>query len=908
MSPSSLPSDRFYPLDAEFIIRALLLAYKDPEHFAFFGVPGVGRFMPQKTDPFRTERYGKTLETPLGLAAGPHTQLAQNIISGYLTGARYFELKTVQENDTLSLTKPCIHARHEGFNVEFSQELTLKQSLAEYQKAYIFLHIIQQMIGHEACENGPGFLFNMSAGYTLDGIKSPTMTAFFQGMANATDTIHTYRENLSRYYPPLATMAIDPCVSDSVTLSTMHGCPPEEIGRIARYFMEDLGLHTTIKLNPTLLGAQNVRTILGNLGYTHTIPDSAFEHDMQFDDAVALIRELQTVSQKTGKEFHVKLSNTLQVLNNGLFAPEETSMYMSGRPLYPVAMALASRIQQEFNGSLDISYCGGLDAYNSAQALAAGLAPLTYCTDLLRPGGYTRLLSSLDAIQTAMQNSQTTSLAEFAPQQTRLQRLQEEAAQAAKPGNRYNQKNFIKTRSIKRVLPVFDCAVAPCHYICPTMQNQPEYLDFFSHNNDHNARKSLLASNALHHTQAEFCDNICRHSCEKACSRSLMERPVNIHDIRFFVQSIPPIYPFHYPHTEVWVAGAGFSGLMTAAMLFFAGLRVILLETDWEARKAAAGPLGAAMQKDMDALTHQGMLVTDDLSLVQQAKPYAHIFLSAEAPEGIQQYLERSPDACIYGNTPSAGPASFANSLFEAQMVVAGILTNSNIPLRDYSMPTRDPIKTLYKRLKTRPDARETAEPIRSLADARKESTRCLGCDLACANCVQVCPNRALIPMPRLAVPVPLYRVFPDAHPQQEGQMECHEAVQIIRMGDVCNECGNCAQVCPSSGLPYKDKASVYFQSESFSSADKGFFFTKAACMAYKDGEYTAMLSKAKGSDLIYVADENISAAFESSTLALVSCTVHNTREDSILLEKAALMLMVYGLTRPLQEILLGRE
>ena len=38
-------------------------------------------------------------EAPFGPAAGPHTQLAQNIIAAYAAGARFFELKTVQVMD-----------------------------------------------------------------------------------------------------------------------------------------------------------------------------------------------------------------------------------------------------------------------------------------------------------------------------------------------------------------------------------------------------------------------------------------------------------------------------------------------------------------------------------------------------------------------------------------------------------------------------------------------------------------------------------------------------------------------------------------------------------------------------------------------------------------------------------------
>ncbi len=55
----------------------------------------------------------------------------------------------------------------------------------------------------------------------------------------------------------------------------MHGCPPDEIERIARYLIEERGLHTIVKLNPTLLGREAVMRILhDDLGFREIdIPD-----------------------------------------------------------------------------------------------------------------------------------------------------------------------------------------------------------------------------------------------------------------------------------------------------------------------------------------------------------------------------------------------------------------------------------------------------------------------------------------------------------------------------------------------------------------------------------------------------------------------------------------------------------
>src|SRR5436190_22930238 len=64
-----------------------------------------------------------TAATPLGPAAGPQSQLAQNIVLSFLGGARIFELKTVQINDELKIPRPCIDMQTVGYNVEWSQEL-----------------------------------------------------------------------------------------------------------------------------------------------------------------------------------------------------------------------------------------------------------------------------------------------------------------------------------------------------------------------------------------------------------------------------------------------------------------------------------------------------------------------------------------------------------------------------------------------------------------------------------------------------------------------------------------------------------------------------------------------------------------------------------------------------------------
>ena len=100
-----------------------------------------------QADPNRTYTiFDRPLEMPFGPAAGPNTQLAQNIVASYVAGSRFFELKTVQVMDGEELSKcvnkPCIVAQDECYNCEWSTELEVPQAFAESVKAWFACHLI----------------------------------------------------------------------------------------------------------------------------------------------------------------------------------------------------------------------------------------------------------------------------------------------------------------------------------------------------------------------------------------------------------------------------------------------------------------------------------------------------------------------------------------------------------------------------------------------------------------------------------------------------------------------------------------------------------------------------------------------------------------------------------------------
>ena len=575
---------------------------------SIFGIHRSLFYQPRSDSPYATEMFGSYLATPIGPAAGPHTQLAQNIICAWLSGGRFIELKTVQIMDELEIPRPCIDMEDEGYNVEWSQELKLDQSLNEYIKAWALIHILPRLLGFEG-EVPFGTIFNMSIGYDLEGIKSPPMTRFMDRLDDASAKIDEIKMTLQRQFPQFADIKIPPRLTNSVTLSTMHGCPPDEIERIARYLLEERGLNTLVKLNPTLLGKEAVMRILhDDLEFTEIqIPDAVFAHDLQYDRAVELIKTLKRTAAKRGLYFGVKLSNTLAVANNKKTLPDE-EMYMSGRALYPITINLFYKLAHQFDGDLNVSYSGGADALNVTTILAAGARPVTTASDLLKPGGYSRLLQYLENLEGEMRARGVSSLDELA--RDRLTNLERAAADALKDRRYKKSYHPYGLPKVESGLELFDCIAAPCVEQCAVRQDVPEYAWLIAQREYDRALAVILAHNPL----PGVTGYICTHLCQTRCTRNNYDEPVAIRALKRFAAThgevtIPSIKKSNY---KVAVIGSGPSGLAAASLLALNGVLV----TIYEAKDVAGGMLAIAptfrlpptvVQEDIDRITGMGV-------------------------------------------------------------------------------------------------------------------------------------------------------------------------------------------------------------------------------------------------------------------------------------------------------------
>ena len=525
--------------------------------------------------------YEEKIESPFGPAAGPNSQLAQNIVAAYVAGSRFFELKTVQVMDGADLaaciSRPCIIAGDECYNCEWSTELYVPQAFAEYVKAWVACKLIAKEYN---LGDPDAFVFNMSVGYDLEGIKSPKVDKYINDMIEAKDTevfkecINWALEHVNEFknVDEEYIRNISSNVSNSITESTLHGCPPAEIERIATYLITEKHLNTFIKCNPTLLGYEYARKRLDGLGFDYiAFDDHHFVEDLQWADAVPMLHRLYDLCQEKGLEFGVKITNTfpVDVTRNELPSNE---MYMAGRALFPLSIHVARLLTDEFHGKLRISYSGGATIENIKELFDAGIWPITMATNILKPGGYQRMSQIADELmECGSERFSGVNVAALAAIDDGV----EAKAMYRKPVKP------LPERHVDKKLPLFDCFNAPCRSGCPIEQDIPAYLQAMVDGDAKKALEIILERNPL----PFITGTICPHHCGDKCMRNYYEDTLHIRETKLAAasQAYNEILPAlkaegSVAGKKVAIIGGGPAGLAAAAFLSRAGVAVTVFE------------------------------------------------------------------------------------------------------------------------------------------------------------------------------------------------------------------------------------------------------------------------------------------------------------------------------------------
>ena len=249
-------SENLRPLSFEKLMGLLI-----EEHNATGTIFGVKDFY--KAGRARLPIFGMRIENPVGPAAGPVTQTAQGIIAAYLSGARFFELKTVFP-ESEKAEKPSASIGDRTFSSEHPSELSVAEAFGEYVKAWYAIKLISTAFELGVPE---GFVFNMSVGGSLEDLKSEKMNSFIEGLKSAEYTpVWRECENWARAHMDeldgvdnTYISDISPKVCTSAFFVPKEGLSASEIEEAAEYLITEKKLHTFIRISPDLLGYYTVR-------------------------------------------------------------------------------------------------------------------------------------------------------------------------------------------------------------------------------------------------------------------------------------------------------------------------------------------------------------------------------------------------------------------------------------------------------------------------------------------------------------------------------------------------------------------------------------------------------------------------------------------------------------------------
>jgi putative selenate reductase len=629
-------SDRMRPIPFQDLMEWILKEKENKD--TIFGV----KTLFQKKDDNVLNIFNEKIETPFGPAAGPNTQLAQNIIASYITGCRFFELKTVQtlDGEDLPVAKPCIIAEDECYNVEWSTELTVPQAYDEYVKAWFVLKVLSKEYG---LGEKDGFVFNMSVGYDFEGISSPKIDKFIEGLKDASKTdiwneCQAYLlENLDKFKGIDADFVkeISPAVCTSITLSTLHGCPPQEIEKIASYLLKEKKLNTYVKCNPTMLGYEYARETLNKMGYDYVaFDDFHFKDDLQFEDAVPMIKRLQMLGEEVELAFGVKITNTFPVKITRNELPGE-EMYMSGRSLYPLSISLAYKLAKAFDGKIKMSYSGGADAFNIDKIFNTGIWPITMATTFLKPGGYQRGVQIADKLSGFDYSNFD---------EINVDVLEKLVNDAIADPHHIKPIKPMPSRKMDRKVPLVDCFVAPCKEGCPIGQDIPAYVHLVGEGKHLDALKVIVDKNPL----PFITGTICSHKCMTKCTRNFYEESVKIRDTKLeaakvaFNKLMSELSTAKkVSDTKIAIIGGGPAGLAAAYFLGRSGMDVTIFEKKNELGGIVKHVIpefrisSEAIQNDIDLVSKMGVkfeLGQEQCSVEDlKAKGYKHILFAVGA-------------------------------------------------------------------------------------------------------------------------------------------------------------------------------------------------------------------------------------------------------------------------------------
>lgn len=711
------------------------------------------------------------LELPLGVAPGPHSQMAQNLLCAYVAGARAFGLMTV------SLKEPdepgaYIQAPRQCRRRVRGGGLGLEEMTGEFIKGSFAIQLLARELG---LGDPGGMIFAMGVPGDRAVLENPRMTAFFDAMADASTTPlwaecqQGARLAIRRFnnVDKSCLAELDPHISSMVILDWSES--GKKLEEAAGYLLESRGLHTYIKLTPAALGFSAAKAALEAQGVeTARLDETGFGPGLS--ELEPVIRGLAGKARELGLTLGLELSGSL---------PLTGGEALSGPALTPMTLELAAQAARLWP-ELPMSYSGGADYFNAAAIRAVGFETVNVCSTLLKPGGYLRLRQMARALGAQGE----------APRRVNPEAAEALARELAGAKGRSGPAQRVR---IPRPLPMLDCFAAPCAQAgCPFGMDIPGALRLMSDGRYRDALRVILDRNPLPHLTGA----ICPQPCQGACTRLFYDQPIQVREAETLcartawgdlLARLEPAEPV--AGRRVAVVGGSPGGMAAAYLLARRGVPVTLFEGAealCPTLRAEDPRLGELADKDgelldvMEVDVRLGTAVSDPARLLKTG--YSHVVLARWEEQGQEGQMSidgiraAAPDGegrifhLLAGNQ---SPGGLADAIRDAHALVDGLLG----PAPAYPHPAGRRGGAMGKKGK-----------LCHRGEPGEECERCLECATVCECCVDVCPNRANVPITVLTRGRP----------------------QILHLDALCDHCGNCGVFCPYEGAPDRDKFTLF--------------------------------------------------------------------------------------------------
>lgn len=556
------------PLSFEKLMEMLLEEYR--AEGSIFGIKDF-----YKAGRSRLPIFGMRIENPVGPAAGPVSQTAQGIIAAYLSGARFFELKTVCPGEKAS-QKPCISVGDRTFSSEYPSELSIGEAFGEYVKAWYAIKLISTAFELGVPE---GFVFNMSVGGSLEDIKSEKMNSFIEGLKSAEYTpVWRECENWARAHMDeldgidgTYLSDISPRVCSSVVFAPDEELSAAEIEEAATYLIEEKRLHTFIRLSPDLLGYYSIRGILDINGYEDIeINKVRMESNARYEELKPVFNRLQSKADSHRLEFGVKVSDGLLIESTKETPVAEGKL--TGRALFPIAFSLAEKIANDFGGGLRICFAGGADYYTASKLFNVGIWPITVVSDIIRPGGLRRFKQMAEDVSKC-------DYAQFSGILTSdLPDIEKELYESG----RYKNRDIAPAKKAKGPIPHIGCTKAQCRAVCPIGADIPLIQRLIKNGKSLEALRVITQRNPMPFTV----ESLCSHPCTDSCSRRFYEGALNIKEENYKVAQnacfdlLDETEPKSGAGAKIAVIGCGPAGLSCACFMARQGAKVTIFDKE----------------------------------------------------------------------------------------------------------------------------------------------------------------------------------------------------------------------------------------------------------------------------------------------------------------------------------------